>query len=191
MKKLLVLLLVLGLVSVASATPKVLYIATGVTEGVAPAGSDYADAGDELSIAPSDLLWIGVYNTAAGTEGDTGQDVMWLSISDNGGGEWTSNYQIYAPPGFAGFANEYMGKEAAPGLDLWQLNITDGVPDHFVGVGVVDAKEFHCLTQGVDVTATLWGSGEVVVDSFIIHQIPEPMTIGLLGLGGLFLRRRK
>jgi hypothetical protein len=29
-------------------------------------------------------------------------------------------------------------------------------------------------------------------DSVIIHQvIPEPMTIGLLGLGGLFLRRRK
>ncbi len=30
-----------------------------------------------------------------------------------------------------------------------------------------------------------------VFDTQIIHQIPEPMTLGLLGLGGLFLRRRK
>ena len=28
------------------------------------------------------------------------------------------------------------------------------------------------------------------VDAFVVHT-PEPMTIGLLGLGGLFLRRRK
>jgi len=30
-----------------------------------------------------------------------------------------------------------------------------------------------------------------VMDSQIIHQIPEPITLALLGLGGLFLRRRK
>ncbi len=31
----------------------------------------------------------------------------------------------------------------------------------------------------------------IAVDSLAIHVIPEPMTIALLGLGGLFLRRRK
>jgi hypothetical protein len=30
-----------------------------------------------------------------------------------------------------------------------------------------------------------------VLDELLIHQIPEPMTIALLGLGGLLLRRRK
>jgi hypothetical protein len=30
-----------------------------------------------------------------------------------------------------------------------------------------------------------------VWDTVVIHQVPEPMTICLLGLGGLFLRRRK
>ena len=33
--------------------------------------------------------------------------------------------------------------------------------------------------------------GSVLVDSLAIHVIPEPMTIALLGLGGLCLRRRK
>ncbi len=30
-----------------------------------------------------------------------------------------------------------------------------------------------------------------VSDTVVIHQVPEPMTIALLGLGGLLLRRRK
>jgi hypothetical protein len=31
-----------------------------------------------------------------------------------------------------------------------------------------------------------------MIDTILIHQIiPEPMTIALLGLGGLLLRRRK
>jgi hypothetical protein len=31
----------------------------------------------------------------------------------------------------------------------------------------------------------------VIEDTLTIHQIPEPTTIALLGLGGLLLRRRK
>ena len=29
------------------------------------------------------------------------------------------------------------------------------------------------------------------ISQLLVHQVPEPITIGLLGLGGLFLRRRK
>jgi hypothetical protein len=35
------------------------------------------------------------------------------------------------------------------------------------------------------------GDGETLLDSFAITVIPEPMTIALLGLGGLLLHRRK
>jgi hypothetical protein len=56
---------------------------------------------------------------------------------------------------------------------------------------------FHCEAQG-DVVVKLYTVdpyfiAATLVDSVIIHQvpIPEPMTVALLGLGGLFLRRRK
>lgn len=56
---------------------------------------------------------------------------------------------------------------------------------------VVDKIRFHCEDIG-DATLTLVGSVNGVFDTQIIHQpVPEPMTLALLGLGGLFLRRRK
>jgi hypothetical protein len=71
-------------------------------------------------------------------------------------------------------------------------------------VGVVDASEpfttpdglvingliFKCLDEG-DVVLTLTDADLGVLDAVTIHQIPEPLTLGLLGLGGLFLRRRR
>lgn len=64
-------------------------------------------------------------------------------------------------------------------------------PDLPVGL-IFDDLMFHCLEQGT-VTVTL---NEVVgsstleaLDQLVITQVPEPGTIALLGLGGLFLRR--
>lgn len=37
----------------------------------------------------------------------------------------------------------------------------------------------------------LTSDGSVAASSFAMSVVPEPMTLGLLGLGGLFLRRRK
>jgi hypothetical protein len=60
---------------------------------------------------------------------------------------------------------------------------------------VVDGITLHCEGWG-DLVLTLVkdysgaGQGLVVMDSIVIHAIPEPMTLSLLGLGGLFLRRR-
>jgi hypothetical protein len=45
------------------------------------------------------------------------------------------------------------------------------------------AYEFGASTAG-------FGSGVVPIDAVTLNVIPEPMTLGLLGLGGLFLRRR-
>jgi hypothetical protein len=55
---------------------------------------------------------------------------------------------------------------------------------------VFDELVLHCERLG-DVTLTLFNPDLGVLDSQVIHQIPEPMTMVLLGLGGLFLRRRK
>lgn len=55
---------------------------------------------------------------------------------------------------------------------------------------VIDGLIFKCLGDG-DVVVTLADSDLAVLDAVTIHQIPEPLTLGLLGLGGLFLRRRR
>jgi hypothetical protein len=66
--------------------------------------------------------------------------------------------------------------------------IPEGIPMPYGTV--IDQIIFHCEAPG-DVTLTLTGDVSGVFDTQVIHQIPEPMTIGLLGLGGLFLRRRR
>ena len=56
---------------------------------------------------------------------------------------------------------------------------------------LVDEILFHCEEVG-EVLLTLWkGDFSEVYDTQIIHQIPEPMTMALLGLGGLALIRRR
>ncbi|MCK4294031.1 MAG: PEP-CTERM sorting domain-containing protein [Planctomycetes bacterium] len=49
-----------------------------------------------------------------------------------------------------------------------------------------------------DVTVEFWSNGGMIgapdyylADSVVIRQVPEPMTIALLGLGGVFLLRRR
>ena len=53
---------------------------------------------------------------------------------------------------------------------------------------------FHCEQPG-DAMIKLWitpdGVTMTLQDTVIIHQIPEPASMLLLGLGGLLLRRRK
>jgi len=53
---------------------------------------------------------------------------------------------------------------------------------------------FHC-DEPTDVVVTLeeyLGAGQfVLLDEIIVHQIPEPATMLLLGVGGLLLRQRR
>jgi len=58
---------------------------------------------------------------------------------------------------------------------------------------LVDLIDFHCDGGEVpnDVTLILGFEDGSIMDTQVIHNTPEPMTMALLGLGGLFLRRRK
>jgi hypothetical protein len=56
----------------------------------------------------------------------------------------------------------------------------DGILLHGEGMGDV------VITMGM-----VYDEGWTIFDTQVIHQIPEPMTMAVLGLGGLFLRRRK
>ena len=99
----------------------------------------------------------------------------------------------------------YPGSEAAifmmddPGLagflgvnnPLVFMEMTDlAVPPAALNGLLVDKIDFHCVAEG-DVTLMLFDLDGNLLDIQVIHQIPEPITFALLGLGGLFLRRRK
>jgi hypothetical protein len=58
-----------------------------------------------------------------------------------------------------------------------------------------DEIVFHCNSEN-DVLVQLWEYTAYwelgqLLDEILIDQVPEPATMGLLALGGLFLRRRK
>ena len=169
MKKVLVLMLVLGFASMATAGLSL------VVNGL-PAESS------TITMAPSDYALIGVYH-----DGGVDQTIAYVSI-ESGPGSWTGAYAVYAPPSVPSAYGYYLGPITGMG-DVMLL--MDAEPTTAVlGIGLLGEFEFHCDDLG-DVTITLVDAATGLQDILVIHQIPEPVTMALLGLGGLFLRRRK
>lgn len=86
-------------------------------------------------------------------------------------------------------------------FDSSHIEITGGDFSPVPGpLTIMDGLLFHCV-ELTDVIIDLHVTGPTIIDgqpipestildSIIVHQIPEPMTVALLGLGGLFLLRR-
>jgi hypothetical protein len=200
MKKLVILMLVLGLASTANAVlvPGMsLMVAQGTVKGEAPAQEDYYDLVDtELWLQPSDYLWIGVHNSIAGQAGATQKGLFILGIVEpSPDTAWTGNWAMYVPPLVPDAPdNEYWDVQDFGGgliLDMWLLTLTNENAGEYNGIGVLDAKELHCEEGPSDDVIALYDENMDFIDSIVIHQIPEPATIALLGLGGLLLRRCK
>jgi hypothetical protein len=169
MKKVLVLMLVLGIASMATA---------GLTLTV----NGEAAEDSQILLNPSDYVMIGVNH-----DGGLPRLIGYVTITE-GPGSWTGGYNVYSPPSLTSAYGYYLGPITGMG-DVFLLMDADATINE-IGIGLLADFEFHCDGPG-EVLITLSDNLGQVLDTLIIHQIPEPMTIGLLGLGGLFLRRRK
>ncbi|MHC5060639.1 MAG: PEP-CTERM sorting domain-containing protein [Planctomycetota bacterium] len=183
MRKLLVLTMVLCLASMASAT---LQVSIGV---------DQNPVDSELTVDPGATVDFGIWTDAAVA---AFENVTWALVVDDaegtvtGGAGLVSGFnvmgafqdQTWAPAGLNGVFGGYLGPMVGgpvAGDDLY---------DSFVltaGLATADATvELWSLT---DIGGGDWAL-DAMLDSAVVH-VPEPMTMALLGLGGLFLRRRK
>ena len=83
-----------------------------------------------------------------------------------------------------------------PATLVWNLFIRcDGLGEVLVDLTRHGTVHYWNYTTPPEGGGDPYGAEQFAVEADLgdltIHQIPEPMTIGLLGLGGLFLRRRK
>lgn len=225
MKKVLALILILGMASLANAT---------VIDVVALGPGSLGHAGTSLDpLEPSETIEIAIvlnHNPYAGWTSYDGYALssMDLDLHVSGPGtlapgttnksgdplwQYDSGFSAFAVVDPAGADNPPYA-EIGNGLD--QILGVASPPIKGVGAPTVLMWDLilHCDDWGpVTIDLTMNGLTEYAaytdasgnnpypggwltmeegdLGDLVIHQIPEPMTIALLGLGGLFLRRRK
>jgi hypothetical protein len=171
MKKLLALVVILGMASMANAT-----VILSVNGQNAP---------DEITLKPSDVIDLDVHYT-----GDGKDWILYTDVSSLSQRLFSLGTPVKGPGiGDVGVIDMY---EIAD-LDVMEISATMGHFSAAYNAGTIFTVPFHCEGQG-DVFVQLWSDEngyEAPVDMLTIHQIPEPMTMSLLALGGLGLLRRR
>jgi hypothetical protein len=163
MKRLLVLMLVLGLVS--------------------PAKAALSLVGE-----PVDAMDIGETVTLLLNSSEDGAYGAWLQIADQAVADYDGDPVFTA----GGNPDGNSKVETAEGFPGWlQITVASFSPDNPVVAG--DHLEVNIVGIGEGTTAlNLYANdGETLLETAAITVIPEPVTIALLGLGGFFLRRRR
>jgi hypothetical protein len=200
MKKLLILVVVFGLAAVVNAGPlppgSLIFSVNGTAQ---PA---------EITLNPSEAIVLDLKLAAGHTT--LGYDISYV-LSNASAELITVAYQPTYPvgpplPAMVGpisFPTVFEMGQGVVGQPLPQLVRITG--SEFFGTitgpgTLMDGLVLHCLAAG-DVLLTVVSNGTTidglsvdgVIHSLVIHQagVPEPMTLTILGLGSLFLARRK
>ena len=165
MKKLLVLMLVLGMTSAASATLCLVQVdKTGadLTMNIGGAGGalDGILTGDMYIVISSD----GVLSNYALTAAAPDLSGYFADLGDIGG--------LGAPAGFDGKAYALASSTGAYPISDAVMTVLGGAVGDTVALGWFDE-----------------GMNSGILDTIVL--VPEPMTVALLGLGSLFLLRRR
>jgi hypothetical protein len=196
MRNLLVLLVVLGMATAANATLQ-------ISVHTNPPGGETWDPMNpqdtEIEIGPSEFLVLDIWTDAL-IDKDVAESWFngWALVCDRatatieGGADQTQIPGIVIYPGASGSGHPGVD----PGVDegVWGAATPSGSSIEAGGV-LYSEILLHCEIVDGDAVLRLLSTSDWMnanlEDMVVIHQTPEPMTLGLLGLGGLGLLRRR
>jgi hypothetical protein len=172
MKKLVVLMLVLGIVTMANA-------------GLVWSTADNGDGTFNVSLTPTaDTEIAALYINALDAEVSSITSMLGTGLNNL---ETVSGGKTYGIHRSIGGVEDPL---AASGDNLLSYVYTGSAGDT---INVLNSDTGH--PSLADSYLTLGNDTQVTFDSFddasSVTMVPEPLTLGLLGLGGLFIRRRK
>jgi hypothetical protein len=219
MKKLVALLLVLGLASAASATViDVVPVDVGQSGGRLGGMDDPLEASDVigLKIVLNHNPYVGYpsYDGYILSSMDLDLHIAGPASLDVGTRNKAGDPVWQFDPGLTGVVNDDDG--LANGLNqitavaftpvggtnyhpddlMWDLLLhCDGPGEVIIDLTLLGLTEYADYSDGQGLAPYPAGAWKAAIEEdlgdLVIYQVPEPMTIGLLGLGGLLLRRRK
>jgi hypothetical protein len=189
MKKLLVVVLVLGMASLANAT----LVITGGSGSAGVLEWSVDPVEDEL-IGTAAAVPSGAYAATVGLLGTYANNVDITPGRPGGTGMPTRVVTFGDPPSDYDVRNTGLGSIAwDPIYSSWALSAEDGPEPQLRAPGEWYVFDIN-LPIGTQFTAEFWGQDNDwagPLGALELEVIPEPMTLALLGLGGLGLLRRR
>lgn len=146
-----------------------------------------ASAALTLVGAPTDPINIGETVTITVNNSEDGAYSGWLEIPDPGVADYDGD-PVFTAAGNPGGASTVTAAADYPGW--YEFTVASFPPNPTISAGDHIQVTVTGIGEGATALNLYANDGVTLLDSAAITVIPEPMTIALLGLGGLFLRRR-